>query len=132
MGLDLTIYKENNKGKRREVGYFCSDGWSIVTYFATKLNNKDLSDVEIPITMTDIRDLIERCKKVLTAYYSRSFDNPDSWVDVAVEAFNAYDEDYLDSYDDNYIDDIISIYRDLWAIQAYEDDDTKFIVDISY
>ena len=132
MGLDLTIYKEKKNGKRLELADFGSAGWSIVTYFAKKLDNKDLYNTEVRVTVAESRELIESCKEVLLSYYNRSFDNPNSWVDVAIAVFDTYDEDYYDEYDAAYIDNISTIYEELWKIQEEYYDDEILIFDINY
>lgn len=132
MGLDLTIYRQKKNGKRVELADFGRSGWSLVTYLARKHDNKDLYDAEVQVTVAELREMIECCKEVLLAYYNRSFDNPDSWVDIAIAVFDTYDEDYHDEYNEAYINDISDLYEELWKIQNEYYDDEILIFDISY
>lgn len=126
MGLDLTIYKENKKGKREELAYFASDGWPIVKYFET-LFDKPLNDIDTPISVEQIREFLTYCKEVLLAYYNRTFDNPKEWIKVA---YNIIPNDVGNEYD--YIDCISEIYDELWKVQEELYDNENVILDISY
>lgn len=128
MGLDITIYKKNKKDKLQEIAYFFSDGWPIVYHLKRKLN-KELYNEEVVLGMDDIREIIDCCKKILTAYYNRSFEYPWEWKKVATDTFDDWGHC---EHDDTYIDNISEIYRTLWKIQEELYDNETVIFDISY
>lgn len=127
MGLDLTIYKENKKGKRQMVAEFSNDGWPIVTYLEKTLC-QGLNDKELYVSIDNIYNMFDACKQVLIEYYNRTFEKPNSWVDTAKYMFSTYKEEYNDTY----IDNISYIYKELWNIQEELNDNEKLIFEISY
>lgn len=127
MGLDLTIYKENKKGKRQIVTEFSNDGWPIVTYLEQTLC-QGLNDKELYVSIDNIYNMIDACKQVIIEYYNRTFEKPNSWVDTAKYMFSTYKEEYNDTY----IDNISYIYKELWNIQEELNDNEKLIFTISY
>lgn len=129
MGLDLTIYKENKKGKRREIDYFSSDGWIIVRYFEGQLN-KPLYDSEISVSLEQIRDLIKRCANVLIAYYNRTFEEPNVWIEAVKDNLHEPPEDEYTT--GVFIDEVSRIYDSLWKIQEELYDNESIILNISY
>lgn len=132
MGLDITIYKENKKGKRHELVYFCNDGWPIINFIKRNLNKSVSCDSEVVMSLDDIQELINGCKDVLIAYYERSFENSRSWLNIADFIFHSYDKEYFDEYNDYYIDSISTIYRAFWNIQEELYNNETIILNISY
>lgn len=131
MGLDLTIYKENKKGKRTEIASFGRDAWPIVTYFETYLD-KELNDCQISVSKDEIISLIYRCKDVLIAYYNRDFEDTDSWIVKAKFELPIYINANSNNYDNNYIENISYIYNQFWEIIDSLWDDETVIFDINY
>ena len=131
MGLDLTIYKTDRKGRKKYLNHFSSDGWIIVTYLEQR-HKKSLNDQKIVVSEEEIKDLIGRCKKVLLYYYERIFEEPNKWVENAHSILPITINAKTEWYDDEYIDNLSYLYRDLWKIVEELYDYENIIFEISY
>lgn len=123
MGLDLTLY---NKDKTEVYAEFSSDGWIIVHYIRCRMTHNDVNGKDVKLSKIDIKNIIECCKDILQAYYTRTFEDPDCWVPIANAIFPINDEHTY------YIDSVSFIYYAFWELYTNISDNEEIICYISY
>lgn len=130
MGLDIDIYKLNNKGEKELVQAVGNSYWFLLTYIENILGREWPLEYQMPVEQA--KDLVERCCDVLLNYFNSPRKGWDKFVEKAKELLPISSVADDERYDDDYATAVFLTSNTFFKLYKELSEEESIWIEISY
>ena len=130
MGLDIDIYKQNNKGEKELVHAMGNSYWFLLTYIENILGKEWPLEYQMPVEQA--KDLVERCCDVLISYFNSSRKGWDKFIEKAKELLPISSVADDERYDDDYATSVFLVYETFSKLYKKLSEDETIWIEMGY